>query len=487
LADDIERYLADEPVAAYPEPFSARMWRFLKRHRAAALGSAAVLAVIAVALAIGVVLLDAANRREQRLRGVADAERARAEQNFAMARNAVRDYYITISEDTLLQEPGMQPLRNELLRQALDYYQEFLESGQQGAAMRPELAQANYFVGKITEAVGSPEKALPYFERADELYEALVTESPDDEDLHYAQARTLNALGGLLQKQQRWEESKRYYRRAEVVRRRLVEAHPGNVEYVRTLANTIMNQASIDALLGDGNGAINKWQEAQKLRTDRLVAGEQDAALRADSGMGDVNLGLYYYRIADDSKAEEHLKKAAATFEQVRQQAPNDLTSQYRLAVSYRTLGDLRLNADDGAAEAHSYYDKAYELLSTLSLRSPQVREYKADLGGMQLAVAELWLNENKPAEALAALAKARIPLEQVVQQYPDVLLSQRDLAVALRMSGEIRAARGDHEAATAELERSAALLEKLTAAKPDDDDFRDQLEITKGALSAIQ
>jgi hypothetical protein len=32
-------------------------------------------------------------------------------------------------------------------------------------------------------------------------------------------------------------------------------------------------------------------------------------------------------------------------------------------------------------------------------------------------------------------------------------------------------------------LERAVALLEKLTAAEPDDEDFREQLELTKAAL----
>jgi serine/threonine-protein kinase len=483
VADDIERYLADEPVAAYREPISARMWRFLKRHRAAALSSAAVLAVIVVALAIGVVLLDAANRREQRLRGVADAEWKRAEQNFEMARNAVRDYYVTVSEDTLLDQPGMQPLRGLLLRQALSYYQQFLEQGEQEGALGEEMAQANYFVGRITETLESPAQAIPYYEKADKMNGDLVAASPEDEDRLYAQARTLNALGGALQKLQRWEESKRYYRQAEVVRRRLVDAHPGNVEYVRTLANTIMNLGSIDAASGDDQASVARMQDAQKLRLDRLDAGEDDPALRADAGIGYFNLGLYHYGLTEDEEAAKYFKQAAELFEKVRQQAPNDLNSQRRLAMSYRTLGDVRAEAEGGAAEAHEYYDKADELLATLSLRNPQVREYKADLGGMQLRVAELWNKEKKPSEALAALDKARHLLEPLVEENPDVSLYQRDLAVALRMSGEIRAARDDRATATVELQRAVALLEKLTAADPDDNDFRDQLDLAKAAL----
>ena len=33
LADDIQRFVAGEPVSAYPEGFAARAWRWAKRHR----------------------------------------------------------------------------------------------------------------------------------------------------------------------------------------------------------------------------------------------------------------------------------------------------------------------------------------------------------------------------------------------------------------------------------------------------------------------
>ena len=52
LAEDVERWTADEPVAAYPEPLATRARRWAKRNRTAVTGAA-------VALVAGIVGLSA--------------------------------------------------------------------------------------------------------------------------------------------------------------------------------------------------------------------------------------------------------------------------------------------------------------------------------------------------------------------------------------------------------------------------------------------
>ena len=41
LADDVERWMADEPVSAWPEPWTRRLLRWLTRHRTGVTGAAA--------------------------------------------------------------------------------------------------------------------------------------------------------------------------------------------------------------------------------------------------------------------------------------------------------------------------------------------------------------------------------------------------------------------------------------------------------------
>ncbi len=207
MGEDVDRYLADEPVHALPEGVLAKLARWTRKHRAAVGGAVATLAAIAGLLSVGLVLLNAANQR--------------AERNFEMARQAIRDYYVTVSEDELLDAPGMQPLRDRLLRQALEYYKQFLASGQRNDLL-DEVAEANYYIGSITERLDSPAEALPYYEQAVAVSERLIELAPNDEGRLETHARALSALGESLQKLDRVEESQDYLKQEEEIRDRLL-------------------------------------------------------------------------------------------------------------------------------------------------------------------------------------------------------------------------------------------------------------------------
>jgi WD40 repeat protein/serine/threonine protein kinase len=79
LAEDLEHWLADEPVKAYPEPRRARLARWARRHKPLVAGAAALLLAAVVALSLGLVLLGRANKEIQ-------GQRDQAETNFAEAR-----------------------------------------------------------------------------------------------------------------------------------------------------------------------------------------------------------------------------------------------------------------------------------------------------------------------------------------------------------------------------------------------------------------
>jgi WD40 repeat protein/serine/threonine protein kinase len=61
LADEVERWLADEPVRAWPEPWTVKMRRWTNRHRVLVSSVAACLVVASVALIAGIVLIGQAN------------------------------------------------------------------------------------------------------------------------------------------------------------------------------------------------------------------------------------------------------------------------------------------------------------------------------------------------------------------------------------------------------------------------------------------
>jgi WD40 repeat protein len=80
LAQEIEHWLGDEPVAAYPEPWIVKVRRWLGRHPT--LATAAAAAIIVAGLAVTVILLETANR------GLS-AEKQKTEDALGNEKNAV--------------------------------------------------------------------------------------------------------------------------------------------------------------------------------------------------------------------------------------------------------------------------------------------------------------------------------------------------------------------------------------------------------------
>ena len=65
LAEDVEHWLGDEPVGAYPEPAGARLRRWMRKHPRRVTAAVVLLVTAVVGLTVGTVLLERSNREEQ--------------------------------------------------------------------------------------------------------------------------------------------------------------------------------------------------------------------------------------------------------------------------------------------------------------------------------------------------------------------------------------------------------------------------------------
>src|SRR5262249_27122378 len=78
LAADVEHWLADAPVAAWPEPRMVRTRRWLGKHRMLVTSGAATILVTLIACVIGLVLLAAAEEEQARARKKAEEKEREA-------------------------------------------------------------------------------------------------------------------------------------------------------------------------------------------------------------------------------------------------------------------------------------------------------------------------------------------------------------------------------------------------------------------------
>jgi eukaryotic-like serine/threonine-protein kinase len=121
LADDIERWLADEPVTAYREPARVRLGRWMRRHRTVVSSLAVLLMTVVAALTASVVMLSVEQGKtdEQRRQAVAQKERADAE---AAALRALNDFVQRdlLGQSDIRNQPAGERDRNISVRALLD-------------------------------------------------------------------------------------------------------------------------------------------------------------------------------------------------------------------------------------------------------------------------------------------------------------------------------------------------------------------------------
>ncbi len=175
LADDLERWMAEEPVSAWREPLARRLRRWSRRNRTAV--TAASAALLAALLGLRAVAGVQARANAE----LAD-EKARVQERFDLAMQATQTFHTGVSEDFLLSEDKFKGLRDRLLSSAADFY------GKLGALLKPRsdsdsrraMAKAEFELGELTAKVGDPKGALERHREVLALREALAAEPGAD-------------------------------------------------------------------------------------------------------------------------------------------------------------------------------------------------------------------------------------------------------------------------------------------------------------------
>lgn len=189
MADDLNRFLSDQPIRARRPSFVNLARKWSRRHRAVVTATGLV-ALVALVVGAGLLwrersltlaaLAEARHEREvaQLQREVAQNEREVARANFRQSQQAVDDYLTKVSQTKLLDKPGMEPLRKELLESAVQYYQDFVAEHADDPELKSELAAAHWRLAHIYDQMGS-NQWIDELEHAVEIVELLVDQGAD--------------------------------------------------------------------------------------------------------------------------------------------------------------------------------------------------------------------------------------------------------------------------------------------------------------------
>jgi eukaryotic-like serine/threonine-protein kinase len=465
LADELEHWLADEPVSVYREPVTVRLTRWGRRHRTLVAVAVALLVATTVGLAVGTILLGSANARTERQRQVAQSHYLRAEANFRKAREAVDEYFTKVSQSILLNVPGLQPLRKELLESAQKYYQDFLRDHGDDPTVRAEAAEAWYRLGIITHDIGSSTDALDQLRKAETMYEALTRDQPGEIRYPYKQAMCLNDIGRELLASGSVAETLQAHLRATAIREDVVRRAPLVPEYQKELAIGYANLGLLYTNEGKLDRAIHSLQKSRHIY-ERLIQDHPENVdyLRRlnylDSVVGQPQ--------ADAGRVDEGLRmmhRAVEGAEALVRAHPGELLNADRLVWCLYGLGLMQLREAGKPTEALGTYRRLLELTERLLRENPNYNLYRQNQVEALARIGQIQADLGAPGEAQPALERAcALGRDNFRDDPSNVWVRQSQAYASMALGGLCRAAGRTAEAD--ELDRqSLALFESLAGA----------------------
>jgi serine/threonine-protein kinase len=427
LAQDMQCYLADEPVTVFFDSFGVRLIRWGRRHRALAAGIAVLLVTAVAALAAGTLLLTHANRRTEEQRELAeqnfqDAEKQRdlARERLQLARLAVDQSFTRLSESAELKGHAFEKLRHSLLEQAKDYYERLALPAADEPALQAERGRAYLRLADITEDLGKHKDAIDHAQKAMQVFDELIGKHGEVAEYQDGLARALTRLGANLRETGQFQPALDALRRSVTIRESLIAARRTESEHEFQLGITLNH---LGILLIEGMKELTKGAEA--------------------------------------------LNRAQALLEELQTKYPNNPDYPSELA---ETLFNQCRQADFDGGFGFKDYKARYEHAETLFGRAAalcaklvkehrQVPNYQYRLVVMLQNQAVQRNNLGQPGQAKELCEKALPIAENLVRAHPLTPTYQNRLALVQMERGNSMAQLGEHKAA-------AALLSSATAGK---------------------
>ncbi len=487
LADDLERWLADEPISARREPMLERARRWMRRNRpaVAALVAAFVMATIGLAAVLAVqttancsLILTNSELEAVSLRAVnsmRDLERAnrRERARFELALDAIKTFHAGVSEDLLLKEKQFDGLRTKLLRGATDFYHRMEELLKEPAdwESRAALAQAYHDIGELTSKIGSESEALAALRRGLDIRLTLA-EEPDADLMRtikissltgqslIAIAEVQEATGNLAGALAAYEQAKALFESS-------LKTGLSDDSSRAAVAKCLHGIGSVSYHTGHATEALIAHEQAREIRQKLFDAHPQNTQYGNELAKSYHNIGAIHRASGRSKQALAACERARELCQAVYNAHPEDTQFSSDLARSFTDIAYVQQETGD-LDKALETLGKAQDIWHKLAEENPAVSRFKGHLAQTYQSVGGLQDQKGEPRLALASLERARTILRKLVDANPNVTDYQGFLALNHSYVGLARLRAGRPESAVAEFRKAITIMHRLSELQPD-------------------
>jgi serine/threonine protein kinase/Tfp pilus assembly protein PilF len=466
LAQEVQRYLADEPVKAYDEPWSRRVLRWSRRHMTLVSTAAGLLVMAAIALSISTALVS--------------RERNEAEAQGKQARQAV--HLLTRVADIGFEEQ-LDPLQKDFLEKALAYYEQFTIRATRDPAVRLEQGRAYQQMGDMQRKLGHYSESEQAYGKALAILGPLSSTNPVAFEAAQALARTRTLLADLLVRRGGDKsQAEPLYQQAREAQEVVAHTQGASAESQLRLGQTLKSQG--DLLRLDG-----KFTQAKITYDEAITLLEQaQASSRQGEGLNNLALaidarGWIYRELGDVKKAEEDYRRAQGLLEKLVSEFPTVPRHREALARVYNSLGLIE-ESTGRLADAEKHLRAELPLVERLAKDFPDRPEHRREWARTLINLGDVLLAQGNTEAAEPVLRQAVAVNREIAAKYPEDVQIQLDLAKTHNNLGEFVRQRGDARQAIGAFQQARAVSEKLVKRFPDKPRYREELAGTLANLA---
>jgi serine/threonine protein kinase/Flp pilus assembly protein TadD len=511
LADEVQRFLADEPVSAYPDPLSKQAARWARRNKTAVAAASVLVATSVLALSVGAVLVS--------------RERDQARRQREQARRAVDEMYTEVAEKWL--EDRLDPLQKQFLERALAYYEGFAHDTTAEPIVRQERGRAYLRVGDILKKLGRHDEAEKAYRRATEVLGRLARDVPSGTEHRFHGAHAQHQLGVSLAARGSHEEAEALLKRALSTQEAISGPPAAPTRYRQDLAMTNKSLGDLNRIRGKRSDAEAFYRRAVEIGEALVTANPSEPSVRNDLSaaydkLGLINrelgknqdaekayrrslelqnalaadyptlprhrevlanglngLGVFLQTTGRDDEAETTLRRAVEVAERLATDFPLRPEHRRNAAKIHLDLGSLLAEKKSGLAEAEQNHRRAIALYESLTTEVADVAQYRYDLARTYNDLGMLLRSTKDKTESEQLFKKAVSLYEALIADGSDVPGYRRGLSLTLNNLGLLNAETGRNPEAEAAYRRSIDLREALEREYPEAPDHRTRLAQT--------
>jgi non-specific serine/threonine protein kinase/serine/threonine-protein kinase len=438
FSEDLRRHLEGLPVIARKDTLWYRGTKFVERHKA----GVAAAALIVVSLLGGIV----ESTRQARL----------AERRFNDVRQLANSFLFEF-HDAIETLPGSTPVRELVVKRALEYLDKLAHEASGNQSLLQELATAYLRVGDVQGRpgfanLGDKAGAIASYRKSLQIREQLVVAGPVDDQVRRELATSHDRLGDSLRLTGDVAGALEHYRQSLHIREALSTARPTDAVTQRDLANSYSRLGDSLATTGNLAAAIEVHRKALAIN-ETLASGPANPGDRRALFISHIKIGDMLAKTGGATGALANYQKGLAISRQLSEAAPMNAQASRELAACYDKVGNILLEIGN-ENQALENYRAAQSVRQKLVAIDPKNAELLRDLSISFDKIGNVMEEKNELSSALANYRQAlqinrelagkdernaQLQLDVSIshRQIGDVLSKSNDLAGALKSHGE--------------------------------------------------